>query len=100
MNGVPNTITSVLERCEIGDCWVWQGAATVHGYGHVGFAGKVHRVHRLVWQELVGPIPQGLVVDHLCRDKLCVNPDHMEIVTQKANVQRGLLGKLTNRRTS
>jgi hypothetical protein len=73
------------------DCWNWTGALD-NGYGR--FQGgprgsKVHRAHRLAYELLVGPIPEGLVLDHLCRNRRCVNPDHLEPVTNRINVLRG-----------
>jgi hypothetical protein len=73
-----------------GFCWQWVGSATTGGYGTVRVGGASVRAHRWVYEELVGPIPQGLVLDHLCRNPGCVNPDHLEPVTQKENVQRSL----------
>ena len=69
-------------------CWVWQGASAA-GYGVIWNAGGCHGVHRVSYEIHVGPIPRGLVIDHLCRVPLCVNPDHMEIVTYKINTARG-----------
>lgn len=74
-------------------CWVWQRARQANGYGRVGLRTTTHNydwvAHRLSWTHLRGPIPDGLVIDHLCRNRACVNPDHLEPVTQKVNVNRG-----------
>ena len=75
----------VLARCEIGDCWRWQGAHS-RGYGQIGVDGKNLRVHRVVWEALVAPIPDDLVIDHMCRVTDCVNPDHLRVVTQRENL--------------
>jgi hypothetical protein len=72
-----------------GDCWQWTGSDNGKGYGVIQFDGRLQRVHRLSWEYLVGPIPDGLVLDHLCRNKRCVNPDHLEPVTNRENVLRG-----------
>lgn len=75
---------------EADSCWLWQGHIKANGYGAVNAFGKSGQLaHRISYQEFVGPIPDGLVIDHLCRVKHCVNPDHLEAVTQLENVRRG-----------
>ncbi|CAM5511642.1 HNH endonuclease signature motif containing protein [Sphingobium scionense] len=70
----------------IGDeCWVWTGATNSRGYGNF----RSQLAHRVAYQEKVGAIPDGLTIDHLCRNKLCVNPAHLEPVTSKVNTLRG-----------
>lgn len=71
-------------------CWLWLRACTARGYGTVG-VGKKHTglAHRVSYQIMRGPIPEGMTLDHLCRTPGCVNPDHLEIVTQRENVLRG-----------
>lgn len=72
-------------------CWLWT-AATTGGYGvfHVGGrTGRMHRAHRLAYESLVGPIPEGLQLDHLCRVRNCVNPAHLEAVLREVNILRG-----------
>lgn len=69
-----------------GECWLWTGGHS--WYGAIRIGRKVLRVHRVVYELLVGPIPAGLVLDHLCENKLCVNPDHLEPVTQSENMRR------------
>lgn len=78
------------EKVRPGDsgCWDWIAATSDRGYGHILWDGKVVLAHRLVL--LVGDgIPPGLVVDHLCRNRACVNPDHLEPVTTRTNLLRG-----------
>lgn len=66
-------------------CWLWAGTVKSHGYGQ---AGRSARAHRYVYEQLVGPIPDGMVLDHLCCRKTCVNPEHLEAVSQRENVLR------------
>jgi hypothetical protein len=70
-------------------CWLWTGAITGAGYGHLYIDYKDVYAHRLAYEFLVGPIPEGLVLDHLCRVHNCVRPDHLEPVTDKENLARG-----------
>lgn len=70
------------------DCWNWQGAVTSSGYGSVGHRGRIWSTHRLAYELLIGPIPDGLQIDHLCRNKLCCNPWHLEPVTVQENRRR------------
>lgn len=70
------------------DCWLYAGTKDVRGYGTINL--KPHQyVHRIVYESLIGEIPVGLVIDHLCRVRHCVNPDHLEAVTNAENVLRG-----------
>jgi hypothetical protein len=74
-------------------CWLWTGAKIHHGYGKIGIdKERTELVHRVSYELLVGPIPDGLVIDHLCRVTACVNPAHLEAVTQAENVRRGRSG--------
>jgi HNH endonuclease len=69
-----------------GPCWTWTGGRTANGYGRFGItASNQELAHRFAWIILVGPIPEGLQLDHLCRVRLCVNPDHLEPVTPQEN---------------
>lgn len=81
-----------------GVCWEWT-AGTARGYGHFYFEGKDVGAHRWAWEYLVGPIPPGLELDHLCRNPPCVNPDHLEPVTQRLNVERGAVPRLRAAKT-
>jgi HNH endonuclease len=71
-------------------CWIWSGSKNIYGYGHLKFHGKYWLAHRLSYMRAKGAIPDGLVIDHLCRCRDCINPDHMEPVTNKENLLRGL----------
>lgn len=73
-------------------CWEWIGTKGRTGYGQVhGGNGKrgLLAAHRVAYEAFVGPIPRGLVIDHLCRNRGCVNPEHLEPVTQRVNIRRG-----------
>lgn len=69
-------------------CWLWTGAKSAR-YGRFGTSGRVVQAHRHAYELLVGPIPEGYDLDHLCRTTLCVRPDHLEPVTHRENVLRG-----------
>jgi hypothetical protein len=57
-------------------CWLWIGNLGVTGYGYMSYQNVTYRAHRLAYMSANGPIPEGLVLDHLCRTRNCVNPDH------------------------
>lgn len=78
-------------KIDISDgCWLWKGNIVGGGYGQVHRDRQLVMVHRLVYETLVGPIPDGLELDHLCRVPPCVNPAHLEPVTHSENVRRGM----------
>lgn len=73
-------------------CWVWQGSLTNAGYGRMSWKADGHvsvpGAHRVVLAAIGDEMPSGLVVDHLCRNRACINPDHLEMVSQRENVMR------------
>ena len=69
-------------------CWNWNGVTT-RGYGHIMRDGVRYRAHRYMYEQHVGLIPDGMQLDHLCRNRSCVNPEHLEPVTCRENLMRG-----------
>lgn len=94
------TLESFWKRVDkTDDCWVWTGYITNKGYGQIATRRKptpsgTRLAHRVAYELLVGEIEEGMHLDHLCRNTLCVNPDHLEPVTPQENTRRGLHGEL------
>jgi hypothetical protein len=83
-------------RPELGPCWLWLGSLDEDGYGHIcrgGRCGSKTTAHRASFEAHVGIVPNGLQLDHLCRVRRCVNPDHLEPVTCAVNIARGKTGE-------
>ena len=70
-------------------CWIWTGKVQNAGYGQMSVFGGIAPAHRVSYELYVGAIPEGLVIDHLCRRRLCVNYAHLEAVTARENILRG-----------
>ena len=70
------------------ECKIWNKATDDDGYGRVLFEGKNRKAHRIIYTQKVGAIPEGFEIDHLCRNRACVNVEHLEAVTQKENKRR------------
>lgn len=85
-----NEIEDVLLKApeQPNGCWEWKGATTNTGYGKVTVNYKTWLAHRYVYEYVNGEIPKHLELDHLCCNKLCINPEHLEAVTQKENMRR------------
>lgn len=79
-------VWALTDRIEAG-CWDWKGTLDSHGYGQITYRGAKRKAHRVVWELTNGPIPSGMVVDHMCRSRRCVNPAHLQVVTQKQNLE-------------
>lgn len=76
-------------------CWEWFGTVSPGGYGTLQVNGRRKQAHRFMYEREIGPIPDGLHLDHLCRNTLCVNPAHLEPVTPQENTRRSRTAKLT-----
>jgi hypothetical protein len=74
-------------------CWVWLRSLDGGGYARTRIDKKTKPVHRVTYELKYGPVPAGLDLDHLCRVRCCINPDHVEPVTRKVNALRGMAGK-------
>lgn len=71
-----------------GGCWIWQRSTTRNGYPRIRVGGRTRLAHRVAYETFIGPIPDGLHIDHTCFQSLCVNPAHLEAVTQAENNRR------------
>lgn len=83
------TIRFLTKINHIGNCWEWKGCQR-NGYGRFNLNGKTILSHRFSYELFKELIPKGLTIDHLCKNKLCVNPEHLEAVTQRENILRGV----------
>ena len=95
---LPDRIEAKIERIPFSGCWIWTGA-TLRGYGRISLKGENRIAHRVIYEFLRGPIPLP-ELDHLCRVRCCVNPDHLEPVTKRENRMRGFGVFATNARAA
>lgn len=85
----PSALARLLAKVRFGDCWEWTARRSPEtGYGQAWANGTQRLAHRAVYELMVGPIPDGLQLDHLCRNRACVNPDHLEPVTSTESNRR------------
>lgn len=82
-------IAARVEKIPESGCWIWSRRIDVSGYGEILLKNKYWKAHRVSYHYYVGPIPEGMEIDHLCRVRCCVNPYHLEAVTGKENRRRG-----------
>lgn len=75
------------------NCWEWQRGLSDYGYGRVRLGHRRAFAHVIGWEQMRGPVPEGLELDHLCRNSRCWNPDHLEPVTHQENMRRSALSK-------
>jgi hypothetical protein len=73
-----------------GECWLWLGRVNSSGYAQLTVDKRPRSAHRVSYETFVGPIPEGLEIDHLCRVRRCVRPQHLEAVTHRVNIQRAI----------
>lgn len=98
----PDTLDELIKRTipvPFSGCWLWLGGLNANGYGVAPWRrGRGSTLaHVATYSKTIGPVPDGLEIDHLCRVRCCVNPDHLEAVTHKINSQRGECGKNTGK---
>lgn len=96
----PPALDRICARLVQGDggCWLWTAGLTSRiegcGYGALHQDGRYRVAHRVLYEELIGKVPPGLELDHLCRVRRCCNPNHLEPVTRQENGRRGIAGKV------
>ena len=88
--GLPENLEDRIIPEPNSGCWLWIGYVAQDGYGQAPDAKGTRYAHRRVYEHLRGPVPNGLDLDHLCRVRCCVNPDHLEPVTAQTNTHRGV----------
>lgn len=83
-----DTRYDIQDRGYVSPCWIWTGPERVNGYGARYFRGRPFYAHRAAYIEAIGEIPDGLHIDHLCRQRACVRPNHLEAVPPRVNQRR------------
>lgn len=86
-----DTWLATVQRIMPDDCWNWPWSKSANGYGKLQLADRrLHLAHRVIYERVRGPIPPDLQLDHICRNRRCCNPDHLEAVSQRTNALRGV----------
>lgn len=95
MKPIEDRFWSMVEPAPFEACWNWKRSVSAKGYGRFGISHpegqRIHIAHRVAYELLIGEIPDGLQLDHLCRNPRCVNPYHLDPVTNQVNTQRGFI---------
>lgn len=86
------------EPCPTTGCYLWTAPDNGNGYGRISISGRNVYAHRYAYERWVGAIPEDLVVDHICNNRACVNPDHLRVTTNRKNVLRGIGTSAVNAR--
>lgn len=89
---VPSPYERIMDKTQVNretGCWEWRGRLASNGYGQIQANRRTLQVHRVTYEAHKGAIPEGLAIDHLCRNRTCCNPDHLEAVTSHENWRRG-----------
>lgn len=90
MSTVEERFWAKVQGGDVTSCWIWKAAILHNGYGQFRANGVAMKAHRWAYETLRSEIPAGLVIDHLCRNRACVNPWHLDPVSIKTNVLRGV----------
>src|SRR5262245_12801496 len=96
VDGSKLSTTNLSQVNKTSDCWLWTGSVDKDGYGLLRHNGKLRRAHRAFYEHYREPIPDDMVIDHHCKTPSCVNPFHMEVVTNAENLHRGRWGQATH----
>lgn len=96
---IDERIRSRMVCDDVSGCWNWAGAVSNRSYGSIYYEGRMQKAHRVMWIISRGEIPNVMDLDHLCRNRICINPEHLEPVTRSENLLRSPLMDRNSRRT-